>query len=139
MHVRSALYAGIAIFFFACVAEHAQAQTIQFNVDDVALRSGESIEFGDVYFIGVNCRSLLTATPEVEVMDGPPGVAVSIKQAMVVPRYHGCGKPVAGGKMLFSANNVEDYSYTRMVLRVTYKTRNGNLQRSQHVNVTLFP
>lgn len=82
---------------------------------------------------------MLTATPEVEVMDGPPGVAVSIKQAMVVPRYHGCGKPVTGGKMLFSASNIEDYSYTRMVLRVTYKTRSGNVQRSQHVNVALFP
>jgi hypothetical protein len=139
MHVRSAYYFGIAILFLACAAEHAQAQTIQFDVDDVALRNGESVEFGDVYLIGANCRSLLTATPEVEVMDGPPGVTVSIKQAMVVPRYHGCGKPVTGGKMLFFASNVEDYSYTRMVLRVTYKTRSGNVQRSQHVNVTLFP
>jgi hypothetical protein len=139
MHVRSVLCVGIAILFLACEAEHAQAQTVQFNVDDVALRSGESIEFGDVYFIGANCRSLLTGTPEVEVMDGPPGVAVTIKQAMVVPRYHGCGKPVSGGRMLFSAKDIEDYSYTRMVLRVTYKTRSGNVQRSQHINVTLFP
>ena len=139
MHVRSALCVGIAVLSLPCVAERTQAQTIQFSVEDVALRSGESMEFGDVYFIGANCRSLLTATPEVEVMDGPPGVAVSIKQAMVVPRLFGCGKPVSGGRMLFSANNIEDYSYTRMVLRVTYKTRNGNIQRSQHVNVTLFP
>jgi len=139
MHVRSVFFLGITILSLTCVAEHARAQTIQVNVVDVALRSGESIELGDVYYVGANCRSLLTATPEVEVMDGPPGVAVSIKEALIVPRYHGCAKPVTGGKMLFSANNIEDYSYTRMVLRVTYKTRNGNIQRSQHINVTLFP
>jgi hypothetical protein len=128
---------------FSCLAllvgSAAQSQTIFISVQDIALKNGENIEFGDVYFIGANCRSLLTSTPEVEVMDGPPGVAVTIKQAMVVPRFYGCGKPVSGGKMLIAARDIEDYSYTRMILRVTYKTRSGNLQRSQHINVALFP
>jgi len=108
-------------------------------VSEIALKGGESIEFGDVYFIAANCKSLLAGTPEVEIMDGPPGVAVAIKQAMVVPRFYGCGKPVSGGKMLISAKDIDDYSYSRMILRITYKTRSGNLQRSQHINVTLFP
>jgi len=117
----------------------ARAQTIQISVQDTALKNGENIEFGDIYYIGANCRSLLTSTPEVEVMDGPPGVTVTIKRAMVVPRFYGCANRVLGGKMFIAARDVEDYSYTRMTLRITYKTRSGNLQRSQHINVALFP
>jgi hypothetical protein len=117
----------------------AQAQTIHASVEDIALRNGESVEFGDVYLVGANCSSLLTRAPEVEVMDGPPGVAVAIKEAMVIPSAHGCEQSVLGGKMLITAKNVDAYSYTRMVLRITYQTPGGSLQRSQHINVTLFP
>lgn len=117
----------------------AKAQTIQMSVRNVALKNGETMEFGDVYLISTECRSLLTATPEVEVMDGPPGVEVTIKQAMVVPRVYSCAKPVSGGKMTITAKDVEDYSYSRMVLRIKYKTRSGERQQSQHINLTLFP
>jgi hypothetical protein len=117
----------------------AVAQTIQIATSNVALKNGETIEFGDVYWISTDCRSLLTTTPQVEIMDGPPGVSVAIKQAMVVPRAYGCAKPVSGGKMTITAKDVEDYSRSSMVLRITYKTREGDRQRSQHINVTLFP
>jgi hypothetical protein len=117
----------------------AAAQTIHLSVEEIALRNGESVEFGDVYLIGADCSSLLTSEPEVEVMDGPPGVAVAIKRAMVVPHGHGCAKSVLGGKMQITAQGIVAYSYTRMILRITYKTPSGDLQRSQHINVALFP
>jgi hypothetical protein len=117
----------------------AGAQTINVSVSNIALKNGESTEFADLWWITHDCRSLLTATPAVEVMDGPPGVTVTIKQAMVVPRTYGCVKPISGGKMIISAKDVEDYSRSSMVLRVTFKTRNGDRQRSQNLNVTLFP
>ena len=72
-------------------------------------------------------------------MDGPPGVTVAIKQAMVVPRSYGCAKAVAGGKMIIEAKDVDAYSRSSLVLRVTYKTRSGDRQRARHINVTLFP
>ena len=115
------------------------AQTIHVSVEDIALRNGESVEFGDVYLIGANCNSLVTRAPEVEIMDGPPGVAIAVKETMVVPREHGCDRSVPGGRVVITAKDIDVYSYTRMVLRITYKTPNGNLQRSQHINVALFP
>ena len=140
MHVRSGSIVAAVLLCLAClVGSAAQAQTINVSVEDIALRNGETIEFGDVYLIGANCSSLLTSEPEVEVMDGPPGVAVAIKRAMVVPYAHSCGQSVLGGKMFITAHDIDEYSYSRMVLRITYKTRSGNLQRSQHINVTLFP
>jgi len=141
MHLSTKPVAALAALGLACVlgGSVARAQTIHFFVTNIAMKNGESIEVGDIYFIAADCRSLLTGTPEVEVMDGPPGVAVAIKQAMVVPRGYGCAKPVSGGKLVITANDIEDYSHTRMVRRIKYKTRSGDRMRSQHVNVTLFP
>jgi hypothetical protein len=131
--------ASIIILWLALIAGPAQGQTIHTSVVDIALRNGESVEFGDVYFVASNCSSLLTGTPEVEIMDGPPGVEVTVRRAMVVPRFYGCGKPVSGGKIMIAARDIEEYSYSRMILRITYKTRSGSRQRSQHINVSLFP
>ena len=35
---------------------------------------------------------------------------------------YGCANPVAGAKLLLTASDIQDYSYTRLVLRITYKT-----------------
>jgi hypothetical protein len=141
MYLLSKPLVALVIWALACFFDMgiARAQTIHFSVKNVALKSGETIEVGDVFLISADCRSLLTGTPEVEVMDGPPGVAVTIKQAMIVPRGFGCAKAISGGKLIITANEIEDYSHTRMILRIKYRTRDGDRLRSEHINVTLFP
>ena|SRR5215468_2223059 len=116
-----------------------QAQTIQFTVSEVALKSGESAELADVFYVSASCQSLLKATPEVEILDGPPGVTAAINPAKVVPRYLGCAKTVSGGKLVITAKDIQEFSYTRMVLRINYKTLSGDRQRSANINVSLFP
>ena len=96
----------------------AQAQSIQFTVKEIALKNGDSTELGDVFYISTNCKSLLKGTPEVEILDGPPGVAAVINAAKVVPRGYSCAKPISGGKLVITAKDIQDYSYTRMVLRI---------------------
>lgn len=117
----------------------AQAQTIQYTVRDIALKSGESTEVGDVYFITTNCKSMLKDTPEVEILDGPPGVTAAINAAKVVPRGYSCANPVSGGKLVITAKDIQDYSYSRMVLRINYKTLSGDRQRGVNINIALFP
>ena len=116
-----------------------QAQTIQWTVHDIALKNGETTELGDVFFINANCKSLLKETPAVEIIDGPPGVTATINAAKVVPRVYSCSKPVAGGKLLLAAKDIHEQSYTRMVLRIHYKTLNGDRQRAENINISLFP
>jgi hypothetical protein len=116
-----------------------QAQTIQRSVWDIALKSGETTELGDVYWIASNCKSLLKGPPAVEILDGPPGVTVAINPAKVVPHFYSCSNPVAGAKLLLTASDIQDYSYTRLVLRITYKTVDGDRQRSENFNIALFP
>jgi hypothetical protein len=61
----------LGLFCFVCVLTNAgaKAQTIYFGVHNIALKSGESAELGDVYYITHDCKSLLKGAPEVEVLD----------------------------------------------------------------------
>jgi hypothetical protein len=115
------------------------AQSLYFGGDDIALKSGESTELGQIYYIGVNCQSLLQAPPGVEILDGPPGVTAAIREADVVPLDVDCSTPVPGGKLVISANTIADYSVTRMVLRILLKTMLGDKEYSRNVNITLLP
>lgn len=125
----------------ACLlgASAATAQTIHVPVRDIVLKNGETTEFADLWYISRDCKSLMSGTPQVEVIEGPPGVTVEVRPVQVVPRELGCANPIAGGKLFIAAKGVEEYSRSTMVVRVTYKTRNGDRQRAKHISVTLFP
>jgi hypothetical protein len=116
---------------------HAQTMTVA-GSPSLALKSGESVEVGDVYYVS-NCRSLLKGTPEVEVLEGPSAVSVSIKDAMVLPRWQSCANRVQGGTLVISAKEIEDPSYTRLTIRIVYKTRDGDRKRSHIFNLSLIP
>ena len=131
----------LGLFCFVCVLANAdaKAQTFYFNVYNVALKSGESAELADVYYISGDCKSLLKATPQVEILDGPSGVTATIKEDKIVPRTFGCTKPVPGGKLIITAKEVEEYGRARLVLRVKMKTSSGERQWSRDVNISLIP
>jgi hypothetical protein len=116
----------------------AQAQTIT-GTPGIALKNGESFELADAYWLSSTCNSMLIATPEVEVLDGPPGVTVTVKEAMVTPRYFNCAKPVKGGKVIIAANDIDHSSYTTFTIRFKFKTRDGERLRSRVYKLSLFP
>jgi hypothetical protein len=139
MHIQSSMVLAIGVACLAWIIPGADAlaQTL-IGSPTLALRSGETTELTQIYWVS-NCKSQLRGPPAVEVIDGPPGITVTVKEAMVVPRYQGCAKPVAGGKVIIAAKDIEDESYTRLTIRVTYKTRDGERQRSAVYNLSLFP
>ena len=138
--MRTFREAGIILGLFCVLANaDAKAQTIYFGVHNIALKSGEIVELGDVYYISHDCKSLLKATPEVEILDGPPGVTAAIKEDRIVPRTYGCTKPVPGGKLIITASEIEEYGRARMVLRIKMKTSVGDRQYSKDVNIELIP
>lgn len=116
----------------------AVAQSWQLNGGSYALKSDESVEVGDVYYV-LNCRSLLTGTPEVTILDGPPGVTAAVVDAQVTPRLQQCAKPVKGGKLVLKADKIEDQSQTVMTIRVKYKTKDGDREKSLTFGMSLFP
>ena len=104
----------------------------------VALKSGESTEVMDLYWV-INCRSLLTAPTEVTILDGPQGVTASAPEAMVVPRAQQCANPVKGAKLVLTAGQIEDASSTIMTVRIRYHTKDGVREMSPKFSIQLFP
>jgi hypothetical protein len=109
------------------------------GADNIALRSGETFDLPDFYFVSRDCKSMLTATPAVEIMEGPPGVTVSIKDAMVTPHALNCANPVRGGKVTVTAGDIAKRSDSKLVLRFKYKTLSGDRQFSRNYKLSLFP
>src|SRR5262245_17247088 len=115
----------------------AHAQTIS-GSPSLALKSGESIEVGSIYHVA-SCRSLLKSPPEVEILDGPPGVTATVKEAMVLPRRGNCANRVPGGTLVLTAKAIEDPSYGVLTVRVTFNTKDGERKRNRVYNISLLP
>jgi hypothetical protein len=114
------------------------AQTITSGAATIALKSGESATLGELYWIS-HCKSLLKSTPEAEILDGPSNVIVTVKEAMILPRFQSCSNKVPGGNLILSAKDIDDPSVSRLTVRVTYRTKDGDRQRSQVFNISLLP
>jgi hypothetical protein len=116
----------------------AMAQSWQTRSATLALKSGETAEIGDLYFV-INCRSILKGPPQATILSGPPGVTVEVKEADVLPRIQQCSRPVKGGKLIIKAGDVGDESETTMTIRVNFDTKDGPRQVGYNVNLSLFP
>jgi hypothetical protein len=124
-------FAGAMVFGNACAQPTPQIRRI-------ALKSGETVELGSVAFTS-NCRSIMIGTPEVEILDGPPELTLTIRPGMVVNRAAGCANPVQGGTLVATAKDVQAAKTARLVYRVKYKTRDGDRQVANTYSVELFP
>ncbi len=114
------------------LADVAQAQ------QRLALKGGESVEVGSVYYVS-NCRSIMIGIPEVEVLESPELVTISIKEGMVLPRRFNCANRVPGGTMVLTAKQVSEPVEAKLTYRIKYKTKDGDRQTSGVYNLSLFP
>ena len=77
--------------------------------------------------------------PEIEVLEGPAEVALSIKEAQVLPRRQGCAAKVSGGTLMLNAKGVTEPTEAKLTYRLKYKTKDGDRQTSRAYIVSLFP
>lgn len=127
----------IALSFLVAVflgAEGAHAQ----QTPRIVLKNGESADLLNVFNI-VNCRSVAIGSPEVEVLDGPPEISLTIKEQPIVPRAYNCANPVPGGKVVATAKGVDVPKEGKLTFRVKYNGKTGERQWGYVYNVSLFP
>ena len=124
------LVAAFALALATGGAAHAQ--------DRLALKSGESVELGAVYWV-INCRSVMIGLPEIEILEGLDGESLSIKEGMVMARRLNCPKPVPGGTLFITAKDVSEPTEGKLTYRLKYKTKDGDRQTSGAYRVSLYP
>jgi hypothetical protein len=107
--------------------------------DTVALKSGETTELGNLFFVA-NCRSLLNGPITVEILEGPSDVTASVREQKIVPHSQNCAKPVAGGILLLTApKEIKERKQAKVILRVKYPTVDGERQKARDIDLTLVP
>jgi hypothetical protein len=124
-----------SIAVIVCVAQQAIAEN---PPRSIALKNGESVDLMSV-FGEKNCQSILTETPKVEVLEGPPEVKVTVREEMVAPRRAACKDKIKGGVVVATANDVKARTEGKLTFRVKYKGQSGERQTAHTFNVTLFP
>ncbi len=119
-----------ALFAFASAPTYAE--------DRIALKNGESVDIGPIYWVS-HCKSLLLEAPKVEVLDGPPQLVLTIREETVIPRRYNCPNKVAGGTLVATAKGVTAPIQSQVTYRIEYKTKDGDRQTSHLYSVSLFP
>ncbi len=135
---RSAVMLSLLLCGAGLSARQAANAEITPNLPTISLKSGETLEVMDLWY-SINCVSQLNSAPLAEVMEGPNEVTVSVKGAMVVPREQDCDKPIGGGKLLFSARDIHDYSTSTLTVRINYDTKDGYRKPTYSFNIILLP
>jgi hypothetical protein len=135
LHLRFIAVLAAILLLTPIVTDGVKAQTVPRRL---ALKSGESVELYPVYWV-INCRSVMIGLPEVEVLEGPPQLSLSIREEKVLPRRQGCAAEVPGGTLLMTAKDVTEKAEATLTYRLKYKTRAGDRQTSGTFIVSLFP
>jgi hypothetical protein len=124
------IYLGLAALVAAAAAHGQQAPR------RIALKSGESTELRNYYFVQ-HCRSLMTGSPVLDVLEGPEELTVTLKPGMKVPQK--CTKPVLGGTVVATAKEVKAAKEAKLTIRLKFQTKVGERQSSNAYIVSLFP
>jgi hypothetical protein len=104
----------------------------------IALKNGESVELHNFWYIA-NCKSILVGAPQIEILEGPPEITLSVKEGQVVPRSRGCTKPVPGGTVIATAKDIKETKISRLIYRIKYQTKDGDRQTARTYSVGLVP
>lgn len=137
MQMRFMAIVAASVLAGACLASHGAANA-QDAPRQLAVKNGESIDLGTVYYVS-HCRSIMVGLPDIEVLEGPKNVALSIREEEVLPRRQGCAAKVAGGTLVLTAKDVTEPAEAKLTYRVNYKTKDGPRQTSHAFMVSLFP
>jgi hypothetical protein len=137
MQMRFTAIVAASVLVGAGLGTHGPANA-QDALRRLAVKNGESVDLGTVYYVS-NCRSIMVGLPDIEVLEGPTGVAVSIREEPVLPRRQGCAAKVPGGTLVLTAKDVTEPAEAKLTYRVNYKTKDGPRQTSHTFMVALFP
>ncbi|MFY9640238.1 MAG: hypothetical protein ACLPJW_10685 [Rhodomicrobium sp.] len=125
----------LALSLFAS-SDLAQAQQPQ--IKRIAAKSGETVDLFTV-FAQANCRSTLLETPQVEVLQGPPELTLSVREQIVaVPQFE-CHNKLKGGMVVATVGQVKQPIEGKLIFRVKFKTKVGESQNGHTFFYSLFP
>ena len=109
------------------------------SAQDLSIKSGESIDLHSVYWIR-NCKSLLKSFLGVDVLEGPPGITLSLREEPVqTSARQNCQASVPGAMVVATAKQGLTKNVETLKFRVRYETEEGQRQSSHSYKVYVYP
>jgi hypothetical protein len=105
---------------------------------EISLKSGESVDLDSVYWVD-GCTSLLVTVVGVDLLEGPPGITLSVRREDVLPHRPGCTNKVNGGVVVASVKDVLAPAHGTLRYRVRYNTQGGARQSTHTAQIGLYP
>lgn len=106
--------------------------------EEISLKAGESVDLGTAYWIQ-NCQSILKGFGGVDLLEGPPGIDLTIREESVTARRQNCPSKIPGGTVVLTAREVQSKFSGVLKYRVRYKTEDGDRQSSHSKTISLYP
>jgi len=112
------------------------------QVTEISIKSNESADLGPVYWLErVHCGSQLIDFAGVDLLEGPPGITLSIRKQDVIAVNNGpcTGAKLPGGVVIATVKEVPEKASVVIKYRVRYNTSYG-VQQSNHTRqINLYP
>lgn len=105
--------------------------------EPIVLQAGQSVDLGAVYW-AEGCTSNLLTIVGIDMLDGPPGLKLSVRKEDVVPATPGCAK-VPGGVVVATIDSVTRAEVVSIKYRVRYRSLNGPRQSESVKELALKP
>jgi hypothetical protein len=131
MRIRSVVLGSGLLLPLLAAATPASAQD-----GTLRAKSGEVIDLRPV-FRQINCRGMLLATPEVEVLQGPPELTLSVRDEMVEVPDANCPKKIKGAMVVVTVGQLSHPVEGRLIFRVKYRGRYRNTQTGHAYDFSL--
>jgi hypothetical protein len=123
-----------SLFLAACIA-----WVFPVSAQDFSIKSGESIDLLSVYWVR-NCQSLLKSVLGVDVLEGPPGITLSLREESVkTSARQNCLNNVPGAIVVATAKQGLARSVETLKYRVRYDTEEGQKQSNHSSRVFVYP
>ncbi len=122
---------------FGLVLLMAAAPAFAEEAKSLVAKSGETVDLMPVYGASKACRSTLIALPELDVVQAPAELKLSVREEMVTPSK--CREKIKGGQVVVTVGEVKQPVEGKLAFRVIYKAKDGTHQVSHLYNVSLLP
>ena len=108
--------------------------------EPLVLKAGEKADLGSAYWISRSqCKSLLKSFGGVDLLEGPPGIELTIREENVVARRQNCPDPVPGGMVVLAIGELSSKYQGTIKYQVRYKTEDGDQTSTHQREVELLP
>ncbi len=109
------------------------------SAQDLSIKSGESVDMHSAYWVR-NCQSLLKSFLGVDVLDGPAGITLSLREESVKSSARqNCPNSLPGATVVATAKKGLARNSGTLSYRIRYDTEEGQRQSSHSYRVFVFP